>query len=130
MGKLFLFLLIALGIGLYIPRSRAVILDTVSPVLQPVFRWQTNSEMEKIARDLISSGTSAGSIPEDQQSFERWLGNEYVGEDSGRDAWGNTYQLRMAQDSFALVAAGPDGQVGTPDDLQHKTKRPWQTLSR
>lgn len=127
MGKFVLFLLIALGVGLYIPRSRAVIVDTVSPVLQPVFRWQTNSEMEKLARDLISSGTSAGSMPTNQQEFERWLGLEYVGEESGQDSWGNQYQLRMAQDSFTIVAPGRDGQVGTPDDLSHRALRPWQT---
>lgn len=130
MGKFVLFLFIALMVGLYIPRSRAVIVDTVSPVLQPVFRWQTNSEMEKIARDLISSGTTAGSIPTTQQEFETWLGLEYVGEDSGRDSWGNTYQLRMAQDSFTIVSPGKDGQAGTPDDLSHKARRPWQTQGR
>lgn len=127
MGRLFLFLLIALGVALYIPRSRAVVADTLSPVLQPMFRWQTSGEMEKLARDLISQGTSAGSMPENQQAFETWLSQEYVGEASGQDAWGHTYQIRMARDSFAIVAPGPDGRVGTADDMIHKTSRPWQT---
>lgn len=127
MGKLFLFLLVALGLGLYFERSRVVILDTVSPVLQPVFRWQTNGEMEKIARDLISHGTTSGSMPSDQTSFQTWLSNQYQNVEGGQDAWGNFYRLRMARDSFAIIAPGKDGEVGTSDDLQHKTARPWQS---
>lgn len=125
--KIFLLLLVALGLGLYFERSRAVILDWAAPVLQPVFRWQTNGEMETLARDMISQGRTMRTMPLNQSDFQGWVRREYLGEDSGTDSWGTWYELQVRQDSFFIVSAGRDTQFGTPDDLRLARERPYQT---
>ena len=46
--KLFLVLLLALGAALYFPDSRAWVLDKAKPVVDPMLRTATQSEMDKI----------------------------------------------------------------------------------
>lgn len=116
-GKLLLVALIALGVAMYMPDSRTWILERAEPALTPVFRWQTNSELEKIARDLqMYERENMGRLPA-EGLFLRWLENRYQGDDPTTDSWGNTYSLLARSDSFRVVSYGPDGVQGTPDDL-------------
>lgn len=113
-----LVVLVALGAALYFPRSRAVLLDTIAPVLNPMLGWATRGEMRAMARDLEQRVNTGRPIPTNRQEFETWLANNYQAGDSRTDSWGNLYELERWADSFAVVSPGPDGEVGTDDDIR------------
>lgn len=129
MGKLFVFLLLALGAALYFPSTRAVVLDTLEPVLNPVLAWQTKSEMDQIARELQMINREGQAIPEPGEQFQAWMGRNFQGGDS-EDAWGNPYTLKLWPDSFGIVSRGPDLEVNTSDDLVHAVLIPRQRRRR
>ena len=110
--------LVALGAALYFPRSRAVLLDTVAPVLNPMLGWATRGEMRAMARDLEQRVNSGRTIPSNEREFEAWLQNNYQAGDSRTDSWGQRYTMERWADSFAVVSPGPDGQPGTADDIR------------
>lgn len=115
--KLVFLVLIALGAALYFPESRAVVLDASEPVLNPVFRWSTRGEMRRIARDLETQSETGRGFPRGQEAFDAWMDDNFQGITSKTDPWGNTYTLRLRPDSFGVVSSGPDGEVGTDDDV-------------
>lgn len=117
MGRILIFVLIALGAGLYFQKSRAVILDVTEPGLTPVRKWTTRQEMQQIAEDLELAQGSGGSFPDGRGEFEPWLLRRNPEVERRTDAWGGAYTLRLTRDSFELVSSGPDGIPGTPDDL-------------
>lgn len=110
--------LVALGAALYFPSSRAVLLDTVAPVLNPALGWATRGEMRAMARDLEQRVNTGRPIPGNRQEFETWLENNYQAGDSRTDSWGNLYSLERWTDSFAVVSPGPDGELGSGDDIR------------
>lgn len=111
-------ILVALGAALYFPRSRAVLLDTAAPVLNPVLGWATRGEMRAMARDLEQRVNTGRSIPSNGREFATWLENNYQAGDSRTDSWGQPYTMQRWADSFAVISAGPDGRTGTEDDLR------------
>ena len=129
MGKIFVFLLLAFGAALYFPSSRAVIRDTLAPVLNPVLAWQTRSEMDQIARELQMINREGQALPERGEQFDAWMGRNFQGGDR-EDAWGNPYTLTVWPDSFGIVSKGPDLEVGTPDDIVHAVLLPRQRRRR
>ena len=116
--KFVFILLCALGAALYFPESRAVVLEASEPVLNPVFRWSTRGEMRKIARDLESLGQAGRDFPAEQEAFVEWMDRNYQGVTSTIDAWGATYHLQLRSDSFTVVSPGPDGELGTGDEVE------------
>jgi hypothetical protein len=117
MGRLFLLLVVALGVGLYVPESRARILDVAGPMANPAYRWMSHQQMNQIVTDLeVVVGTGAR-LPVAHGEFDRWLDQRYRQPRSRHDAWGVRYQLRPRGDSFDVVSAGPDQEFGTQDDL-------------
>jgi hypothetical protein len=123
MGRLLLLILVALGIGLWFPESRARIIDTVSPLATPALRWMSHQEMNQIVSDLETRVQSGGDLPTARGAFDAWLNQRYPQENSRIDAWGNRYQLRVQGDRFQVLSAGPDGIFGTEDDLVREGSR-------
>jgi len=115
-GKLFLILVLGLGMALYFPRSRAVVLDVSRPVLNPVLVWQTKSELDKIVRELQALNREGRRLPEPGREFQAWMERSFQG-GSLLDSWGSSYTLRIWMDSLAVVSPGPDLVVGTEDDI-------------
>ena len=122
MFRVILFLFVALGASLSFPTSRARILEAGEPVLNPMFTWSTKSEMRKISRELETFERTWSSLP-DPEGFLEWLSRKYHAGNGQKDAWGNQYELRVWPDSFAVVSAGIDGQMWTPDDLKASKER-------
>jgi hypothetical protein len=123
MFKFILILLVALGASLYFPASRAVVVDTVRPVLDPAMRWSTNGQMDRITRDLATADRTSTSIPETQAQFQRWLGSRYMTENAALDAWKTPYRIEVGERSFRVISAGPDREFGTADDLVSEGER-------
>lgn len=122
MGKLVLLAIVALAAGMAIPQTRPHILERAAPLLYPVHKWQTESEMEQIAREISSFERTYYKLPVGRATFDEWLQRGFQDE-SQQDTWGTRYQMRVWPDSFAILSAGPDLEIETPDDLRFLTLR-------
>lgn len=118
MWKILLVLLVGLGVALYVPESRAVVVEHARPLINPFHQWRTEQEMSQIVNDLESQRGLTGELPRGDDDFGAWLVQRYPQEDSRMDAWGQRYRLEVQRDSFHVVSAGPDGQFGTDRDLR------------
>lgn len=118
MGKVLLVLLVVVAVALYIPESRAVVLDGLSPVVDPFHEWRTQQEMSRMINDLEAERDVRAGFPAGDEAFMRWIGRRYSHENAEMDAWGSIYRLEVARDSFHVVSAGRDGEFGTDRDLR------------
>ncbi len=116
MFKIFFFLAIALGAALSFPKTREPLLEFVAPALDPILSWQTRREMKEVARELQNLDRQGQRLPAEGAEFDGWLARNFQG-GSRLDGWGNAYALLLLPDSAAVVSGGPDGRIGTPDDL-------------
>lgn len=123
MLKFFLILLVIFGAALYFPKSRPVVMNAIQPALDPPFRWSTNGQMDRIARDLTTSDRTSQNFPETQAQFERWLDRRFQADNVRRDSWGTPYRIDTARGSFTLTSAGADREFGTEDDLVTEGER-------
>jgi hypothetical protein len=117
MGRLFLLLLVAFGIALYVPASRAAIAEAAHPLANPAYRWMSHQQMNQIVDDLEVVLNTGARLPVARGEFDAWLDRRYRQPRSREDAWGTRYQLRVRGNTFEVVSAGPDGTFGTDDDL-------------
>lgn len=116
-GKVVLFLLAALAIGLYIPESRAKIWETVKPVTYPFYAWMSRGEMNRIADDLTEYELNYRQFP-GPRGFDAWMDERYRDPNLTRDSWNTRYQLRGGRGgTFRIISAGPDATFDTDDDL-------------
>lgn len=123
-GKVFLILLLALGVGLYVPETRAKIWDTVKPVTYPFLEWMTRGEMNRIADDLNTYEETYRQFP-GPRGFDAWMDERYEDQTLTRDSWDNRYQLRTgSRTTFRIISAGPDGSFDTEDDMVVEGTRP------
>lgn len=116
MAKLVLLLLILLGASLYFPQTRPVVIDTLSPVMNPFLTWQTKGEMDRIGRELQSLDRRGSDLPASGMSFHSWMARTFHGP-VRTDAWGIDYTLKVWADSMSIVSNGPDLEIGTADDI-------------
>lgn len=123
MSRLFWLALIALGVALYFPESRGWLMEKAQPVINPVLRTATLSEMERIVGDLHTSATeNFGRYPEPRE-FARWVERRYTG--GATDSWDNAYELEdLRRDGrMQLRSWGPDRLRGTEDDILVEFRR-------
>ena len=113
-GRLLLILGLSLGVGLYLPDSRAIIIDWLEPVMQPGYRRMTRQELREIARDLDPLGES---------DFNAWLQVTYPQASSRVDSWGTPYSAEATRRGVLVFSAGPDRRFRTADDLDWEEAR-------
>lgn len=123
MGRLILILLVALGLGLTFPESREVILEHAQPLIDPGRRWMTSQELGQIVADLEVHQETRDGLPLARGAFDEWMDGRYQQESSREDAWGTRYRLELRGESFRVIAAGPDGEFGTDDDMWREGAR-------
>ena len=128
MGKLILLVIIGLGVGMYFPDSRAVLMEKGEPVLRPMLVWNTQREIEKIVLQVQQNEQIDLRLPS-RSEWVRWVGDHFS-EDGSRDAWGNFYQYEIQEDSFAVVSAGPDLLGKTEDDIRDVRVRNWRAKGK
>lgn len=124
MGKLILLVIVALGVGLYFPESRAVLFEKGEPVLRPVLQWSAQREIEQIVSSLQDMENVERRLPE-RREYVGWLGETFTS-DAARDPWGSPYGYELQADSFAIVSSGPDREPGTADDIRDVRVRNWR----
>lgn len=118
MFKIIVVLLALLGAALYFPSTRPVVLETAAPILDPVLRWSTRGEMNRLARDLEQMERTSRRLPEPREQWPAWLEREYQGGEAALDAWGTPYAYILWPDSFAILSHGPDQARGSGDDVR------------
>jgi hypothetical protein len=95
-------------LGLFpLSRGRAAPLDRVRIA-------RARADLDEITRDVDRYVAATGSYPTSLDvlaSLDRSLGRRL------QDPWGHPYQIRWSETGASVVSAGPDGRVGTPDDL-------------
>jgi hypothetical protein len=123
MGKLILAFLLALGLGLTFPESRAVMVEYARPLLNPAYHWMTVQEMNQIVDDLQFHQETRGDLPSGRGQFDEWMNRRYPQAASRHDAWGTRYRLEVRGDVFRVISAGPDGEFGTDDDIVREGAR-------
>lgn len=116
MFRLFLLIIFGLVAAMYFPDSRAMLLDKGAPVINPFLSMATNSEMDRVANDLLAyRRENFGRLP-DRRQFPTWLDDQYSG-GANRDSWGNAYEYLPGRRDFQLRSYGPDRIRSTEDDL-------------
>ena len=128
MGKLILLIIIGLGVGMYFPDSRTVLMDKGAPVLRPMLIWNTQREIEKIVLEVQQNEQIELRLPS-RREWIKWVG-EHFSEDGSRDAWGNFYQYEIQEDSFAVSSFGPDLLRKTEDDIRDVRIRNWRAKGK
>ena len=118
MLKIVVLLAALVGAALYFPATRPHVLQAASPVLDPVLRWSTRGEMNRLARDLEQKERESRWLPNPRGEWEPWLEREYQGGDATTDGWGNGYGYQLTRTHFTITSFGPDEQRGTEDDIQ------------
>ncbi len=122
--KIFVLLLVGLGVALYFPNSRAWVLENAAPVVNPILRTATQSEMDKIVTAMQQHARENFGRYPDTKSFQAWLEGKYSGGGS-RDSWGNTYELEdmRREQKMRIRSWGPDGLRDTGDDMFTEFRR-------
>ncbi len=122
-GRLFLLLLVVLGVALYLPDSRATLAEYARPLANPAYRWMTHQELRQIVDDLEVVQGSGQPLPFRREDFDAWLDRRYPQPASRVDAWGTRYRMDFTPTHFRVISAGPDGVFGTDDDLWREAPR-------
>ena len=83
-----------------------------------------NSPLELYLQNIRSYPTSSQGLqamvvtPADLKNPERWNGSYLQGNTVPLDPWDNEYQYElMDTENYRITSAGPDGQMGTDDDI-------------
>jgi len=75
---------------------------------------RAQADLGELARDLERYVAATGGYPPSLEVLATWhpsLGGRL------QDPWGHPYQIRRTEAGASVVSAGPDGRVGSPDDL-------------
>jgi hypothetical protein len=116
-GKLLLWLIIGVVAGFVTPQTRPFMLEKAEPLLVPIHEYSTSKEIERIGAELLSYQRTYYRLPTGPTDFGDWLNRRFV-EQATRDSWGTPYSLSVLPDSYTVVSAGRDRELGTADDLR------------
>lgn len=114
MKKLFLLALVALGVALAVPSSRAKI---VVPISNRIKQEIVPRRLGAIA-GMVEARLRTGRGLPPARSFESWMAAN--SSSSATDPWGNVYWVEGQRDGFVVGSNGPDGQRGTADDITER----------
>ena len=107
--KLFTLAILALGVAVAVPGSRAVLLEKATPLLDGFNAKIVPGRLEAMVTQLNARVSRGEGFPRD---WDRWLDREFTS--SPEDPWGNTYQyLNPGQNGeFDVFSYGRDGRPG------------------
>lgn len=122
MTRLVLLIILGFVVTYYFPDSRTMLVEVSKPLWVPVVKWDVREEMKQVGRDVANYETNTGRLPERRRWLE-WLDYRYATNQLTKDAWGNTYELRVWSDSVGILSYGPDRTRSTEDDFVVATPR-------
>jgi hypothetical protein len=113
LGKIILVLILALGIALAVPSTRATLMEKAAPVMNGFKAKLVPGRLKAMADQLEVRVMRGEGYP---SSWESWLDRDFTGEPT--DPWGNMYYLQTGRSGFTVGSKGPDGVQGNEDDLK------------
>lgn len=113
LGKIILVLILALGIAMAVPSTRATMMEKAAPVLDRFKAKMVPSRLEAMADQLAFRVNRGEGFP---SSWESWLERDFTG--APQDPWGRLYYLQTGRGSFTVGSLGPDGAQSTGDDIK------------
>jgi hypothetical protein len=96
-------------------------LDDILRALEQVKTEQTRKLLEEVAAAIEKYREANGALPDfhDYVSLSDALSPKYMNPLIREDAWNNPLAAsRSAPAAVRLLSAGPDGKIGTPDDIE------------
>ena len=111
--KLFTLAFLALAVVMAVPSLRAELEEAVTPIVDDVKGRFVPRRLRVMADQLDARLRRGDDLP---GSFEGWLRRDFTG--SPTDPWGNNYYLQATRQDYFVGSAGPDGEVGTDDDIR------------
>lgn len=121
--RLVLLIIMGFAAALYFPDSRQMIIDRVGPHVEPVLIWSAEREIERVSEVVRREARETYELPR-TRDWNAWLTAHFTA-DATTDPWGTLYAYRAWADSFAILSEGPDGELGTEDDLRFSAHRPF-----
>lgn len=75
--------------------------------------------MEEVSNALEAYATEHGQVPtmDDLVGLEELVPDFHDADRGFEDGWGNPLHYGIQGDDYVLTSGGPDGEVGTPDDI-------------
>jgi hypothetical protein len=123
--KLVILCVLLLGVAMAVPSTRARIQqDVIRPISDNIGTRLVPRRLDAMADQLDARLSRAERLPTD--NFGAWLRRDYTGPEV--DPWGNAWFLQVGRRDYTVGSMGPDGEVGTPDDL--KVSRSLQQTPR
>ena len=113
MGKLIMILILALAIGMSVPKTRAMIEGEVKPVVDRYKVKITRSRLKAMADELAVQVNRGEGYP---PNWPAWLEMDFSGDPM--DEWGHQYYMTHTTEGFTVGSDGPDGMQGTADDIR------------
>ena len=113
LGKIFLLLIVAFGIAMAVPSTRATMAKKAAPVMDGFKAKLVPGRLDAMADQLAVRVNRGEGYP---SSWESWLRRDFTGEPM--DPWGNIYYLQTNRRGFTVGSAGPDGVQGNDDDIK------------
>ncbi len=115
--KLFTLVVLALAVGMVVPKTRAAMTEKARPLLDGLKSKIVPSRLEAMSSQLTARVNRGEGLP---SNFDGWLRREFTS--SPEDPWGNLYYFESHRSGFLVGSMGPDGQRGTPDDITREQR--------
>jgi len=119
LGKLILYLLVALGLAMSIPKTRAMMVERTAPLTNNLKARLVPARLRAMSEQLSIRVGRAEGFPSD---FEGWLRRDFSS--APEDPWGHFYYLKVGRREFTVGSMGPDALPGTADDITVKRTLP------
>ncbi|HSW28564.1 MAG TPA: type II secretion system protein GspG [Longimicrobiales bacterium] len=113
LGKIILLVILAAGISLAVPSTRAKVMEAAAPVMNRFKAKLVPTRLDTMADQLAVRVNRGEGFP---SSWESWLNRDFTG--APEDPWGNLYYLQTGRRGFTVGSAGPDGVQGNEDDIK------------
>ena len=120
--RLLLLIVFAFAVAMAVPRSRQQIQDNVfTPIRDDIGTRLVPRRLRAMADQLDVRLGRGERLPE-QGAFEVWLRRDFSGPEI--DPWGNPWFLSGGRAAYTVGSLGPDGQLGTDDDITERRDLP------
>jgi Type II secretion system (T2SS), protein G len=115
--KLILLALLLFAVGMAIPKTRARMVEAVTPLMDRFRLKLVPSRLDSMADQLEARLGRGEPYP---GNWEGWLRRDFSG--TPEDPWGNVYYLKHDQRGFTVGSAGPDGIPNNGDDITEERR--------
>jgi len=115
MGKFILILILALCVGMAVPKTRTMMESKARPVLDHFKAKIVPGRLQAMSEELSARVMRGEGFPGD---WSYWLRRDFSA--NPMDPWGHEYYMKQIPDGFEVGSKGPDGVQGNADDIKLK----------